>query len=463
MIRATSISFLLVAGMTALAQSPCPTQVLQSSPKESSDLVCLLPQVYGPGGLVGTTEGGPISPTTGHDAHFQNSTVNDFKAINAEIGLQLSQVPLAAPVSGLTFINGIPQETVGLGPVLADRAETIGSHAKFIGFNYEYFDFDKADTINLRNFGAVFSHEYEPCTSNCTTNKDGQSVPLYAQDIIATQNRLNLMVNEFSIVGTYGVSSRWDVSLAVPILQVRMNMDSNATIYNFEPPPVNHNFDPGSTVSGETYISSSNAIFSSHKSAMGIGDVRLRNKVVAWKSDDEKSAFAVGLDVRFPTGDAYNFLGSGTWGVRPFAIFSHASRVAPHFGVGYEGNGQSILEGLVTSQPVTKDHLPDVFSYNAGVDTTMPGLRWLGLSADFMGNSLLSASAIKSAIYTDYVNDTHVDMQSTSASTINEEAVSLGAKIRTNKLLIVGNCLIRVNDAGLHFKPSPLIGVSYTF
>src|SRR6185437_11503437 len=148
------------------------------------------------------------------------------------------------------FINGIPQETVGLGPVLADRAETIGSHAKFIGFNYEYFDFDKADTINLRNFGAVFSHEYEPCTSNCTTNKDGQSVPLYAQDIIATQNRLNLMVNEFSIVGTYGVSSRWDVSLAVPILQVRMNMDSNATIYNFEPPPVNHNFDPGSTVSG---------------------------------------------------------------------------------------------------------------------------------------------------------------------------------------------------------------------
>src|SRR6185437_7515228 len=200
------------------------------------------------------------------------------------------------------------------------------------------------------------------------------------------------------------------------------------------------------------------AIFSSHKSAMGIGDVRLRNKVVAWKSDDEKSAFAVGVDVRFPTGDAYNFLGSGTWGVRPFAIFSHASRVAPHFGVGYEGNGQSILEGLVTSQPVTKDHLPDVFSYNAGVDTTMPGLRWLGLSADFMGNSLLSASAIKSAIYTDYVNDTHVDMQSTSASTINEEAVSLGAKIRTNKLLIVGNCLIRVNDAGLHFKPSPLIG-----
>jgi hypothetical protein len=46
---------------------------------------------------------------------------------------------------------------------------------------------------------------------------------------------------------------------------------------------------------------------------------------------------------------------------------------------------------------------------------------------------------------------------------VNEESVSLGGKIRARKFLFVGNCLIRVNDAGLHFKPSPLAGVSYTF
>jgi hypothetical protein len=46
---------------------------------------------------------------------------------------------------------------------------------------------------------------------------------------------------------------------------------------------------------------------------------------------------------------------------------------------------------------------------------------------------------------------------------VNEEAVSLGAKLRAKKLLIVGNCLIRLNNAGLHYKPSPLLGVSYTF
>jgi hypothetical protein len=470
--RVALMSFALTIGVAALAQSPCPTQVLQgSSATSSSDLLCMIPQQYGAGGLVGSDNGGPLNSTInkGHEAHFQASSVSDFRPINAEIGLQLSQVPLAAPVAGVTFQNGVWQEAVGLGPVLADRAETIGRHTVFLGFNYEYFDFDKADNINLRNFGAVFTHEFEACPGDpnvtgvpCFTNSSGQSVPVYTQDVIATQNKLNLMVNQYSIVATFGLNSKWDASLAVPIVQVRLNMTSNATIYNFEPPPVDHSFASNPSDPGETYIGPSNAIFNNHRSAMGVGDIRLRNKFVVWQSDNEKSSIAAGLDVRFPTGDAYNFLGSGTWGVRPFFIFSHASRVSPHMGAGFEGNGQSILAGDVTTKPIVKDHLADVLSYNAGIDTSLPNLRWLGLSADFLGNSLMNTSRIKGVTTTDYAGNIHPDM-SPSVSTVNEEAVSLGAKIRAKKLLIVGNCLIRVNNAGLHYKPSPLIGVSYTF
>ena len=473
MLNAKSLGFIaiLLFSSRAIAQkSPCATQLLNgSSAVSSSDMLCLIPQVYGPGGLVGTDNGGPLVKTTGHEAHFQASSVSDFRPINAEIGLQLSQVPLAAPVAGVSFQNGVWQESIGLGPVLADRAETIGRHTVFVGFNYEYFDFDRADNINLRNFGAVFSHEFEPCPGDpsltgvpCIINKDNESVPLYSQDVIATVNRLDLMVNQYSVVGTYGLSSRWDISLAVPILQVRMNMISNATIYNFEPPPVNHLFDSSSSESGETYISPSNAVFHNHNSAMGIGDIRLRNKFVAWQSDDEKSSIAAGLDIRFPSGDPYNFTGSGTWGVRPFVIFSHAAQISPHMGAGFESNGQSILAGDVTVQPIAKDHLPDVLSYNVGVDTGLPHVRWLGVSADFIGNSLMSANRIKAASTTDYGGNAHADM-APSMSTVNEAAVSLGAKIRASRLLIVGNCLIRVNNAGLHYKPSPLIGVSYTF
>jgi hypothetical protein len=40
-----------------------PTPTLNPSATFSGDLVCLVPQVYGPGGLLGTNNAGPINPT----------------------------------------------------------------------------------------------------------------------------------------------------------------------------------------------------------------------------------------------------------------------------------------------------------------------------------------------------------------------------------------------------------------
>ena len=194
---------------------------------------------------------------------------------------------------------------------------------------------------------------------------------------------------------------------------------------------------------------------------MGLGDLRLRGKYVAWRDAKEKSAVAVGLDLRLPTGDAYKFLGSGTWGLRPFVIYSYSARVSPHASAGFEGNGNSILAGTVTSQPVTKAALPDVFTYSAGADASV--LRWLGLSADYIGTSLLNAARIETSTFTDYAGHTHENIN-TFVSTVNQANISAGAKVRPMaRLLITGNVLFRLNDAGLHFKPSPLIGVSYTF
>ena len=59
------LSFLLVLAVPCFAQSPCPTQVIRGgnsglpAPVMSPDLICLVPQVYGPGGLVGASNGGP--------------------------------------------------------------------------------------------------------------------------------------------------------------------------------------------------------------------------------------------------------------------------------------------------------------------------------------------------------------------------------------------------------------------
>jgi hypothetical protein len=455
------VTLTLSAG--AVAQSPCPTQeILGSAATRSSDLVCIVPQVYGPGGLVGVDNGGPLVATKFHEVHFQSSSINSLSPINAEIGVQLSQVPLASPVSGFIFANGVMQEATSFGPVLADRAETLGRRRIFVGASYEYFDFDKADGVNLKSFGTVFTHELEPtiCQSIPSTPcLNGE--PIYTNDIVATQNRIDIKVHQVTMVGTYGLSDKLDVSIALPIVDVRVGMTSNATIYNFEPPPVNHMFAPITDNPRETYISPFNAILTNSDSATGIGDLRLRGKYVAWRDAKEKSAVAVGMDLRLPTGDAYKFLGSGTWGLRPFVIYSYSARVSPHASAGFEGNGNSVLAGDVTSQPVTKAHLPDVFTYSAGADASV--LHWLGLSADYIGTSLLNASRLETSTFTDFIGNNHQNI-TTFASTVNQSNISMGAKVRPMaRLLITGNVLFRLNDAGLHFKPSPLIGVSYTF
>jgi Putative MetA-pathway of phenol degradation len=462
-LRVLTILLPLALSAAALAQGPCPTQeILGTAAKRSSDLVCIVPQVYGPGGLVGTDNGGPLTATRFHEVHFQASSINSFGPINAEIGVQLSQVPLASPVSGFIFANGVMQEATSFGPVLADRAETLGKRRIFVGASYEYFDFDKADGVNLKSFGAVFNHELEPticATIPSTPCLNGE--PIYTNDIIATQNRIDVKVHQATLVGTYGLSDRLDVSVALPIIDVRVAMGSNATIYNFEPPPVNHTFAPITDNPRETYISPFNAILTNSDSALGLGDLRLRGKYVAWRDAKEKSAVAVGLDLRLPTGDAYKFLGSGAWGLRPFIIYSYSARVSPHVSAGFEGNGNSILAGNVTTQPVTKAPLPDVFTYSAGADAAV--VRWLGVSADYIGTSLLNASRIQTSTYTDFVGKTHQNID-TFVSTVNQASISAGAKVRpVARLLITGNVLFRLNDAGLHFKPSPLVGVSYTF
>src|ERR1700735_3768482 len=218
---------LLSVSTAALAQSPCPTQeILGSAAKRSSDLVCIVPQVYGPGGLVDVDNGGPLTATKFHEGDFQASSINSFSPINAEIGVQLSQVPLASPVSGFIFANGVMQEATSFGPVLADRAETLGRRRIFVGASYEYFDFDKADSVNLRSFGAVFQHELEPtiCAMNLPNTTCLGGEPVYTRDIVASQNRIDIKVNQVTLVGTYGLSDKLDVSLALPIVNARVAM-----------------------------------------------------------------------------------------------------------------------------------------------------------------------------------------------------------------------------------------------
>jgi hypothetical protein len=478
--RATPLVLLLLAlsSVYLFAQGPCPTASSTNTSTilpRSGSLICLVPQVYGAGGLVGTDHGGPLDPTNafGHTVHFNASSLAGFSPLNAEIGTQLSQLPFASPASGFVFsfkpsLGVVSRQTESLGPILTERAETIGKHKLFVGFSYQYFNFDKVDGVNLRSFNAVFTHENEsnlcqvpspPPFLGC--GSDGE--PRFQHDFISTQNRINLKVHQFTAVASFGLTSRLDLSVAIPILDVRMSMSSDANITSFEtscPGFCIHRFNPvnPNIPTHESFISLSNSIFFNSGSASGIGDVVFRGKFQALKG--EKAGLAVGVDLRFPTGDEENFLGSGTYGERPFVVFSYAGRISPHASFGYEINGNSILAGDITRK--VESHLPNVITYSAGADAGVT--RRLSLSADFLGQALQNARKMSVTTYTDaFVNVTQPNITTTRA-TVNQASIAVGGKVNPiGKLLLTANVLFRLNDAGLHSKPVPLVGVSYTF
>ena len=102
-----------------------------------------------------------------------------------------------------------------------------------------------------------------------------------------------------------------------------------------------------------------------------------------------------------------------------------------------------------------------MLTYSFGADVSIANK--IGLAADFIGDSLLHASKIAATTSTDYGGNVHQDL-STSFDTVHQENVALGIKINPKSdFLITGNVLFRLNDAGLHFKPVPLLGVSYLF
>jgi hypothetical protein len=498
----------------ASAQNVCPL-----NGTSSNKLICLIPQVYGPFGFgfdPATQSSTQSVLFTGdhHAAHFDNDFLATFAPINEAVGIQVSQLPIASPSSGITFQFDkatkleVPTTDESLGPIVGERAGTIGRKKLFIGFSYQYFNFSTIDGQDTKNVPTVLQHQpFSPVPpiipacpppngqSNLTGTKyDGD--PCFVRDYIQTANNIDLRVNQYTFYVTYGITRHLDFSAAIPVLDVRMNVTSNATIVPNSAAPaavgapgnVWHQFNPTNPAIASQCAAAAGAgqaclkaTFSDSGSAVGIGDVVLRGKytIHQW----ERAGIAAGVDVRLPTGDDTNFLGSGSAGVKPFGVFSYKARVSPHAEVGYEFNGDSTLAGnnlVPTNEPLKeKGSLPDRFVYVVGADVVFT--RRLTGAFDIYGQRLFSAPQLISQPYKDFGNcsgatnadavncavytpgTSHPDVAEKIAD-VNITNASLGLKFRAfGNLVVTGNVLLKLDDGGLRTRAIPLVGVSYSF
>ncbi len=487
---------LLLTGASAFGQGPCSSA--------SSKLACVIPQEYGADQPFAFSQAG-LFAFQGHEGHFDTSILNSFRPLTADIGRQANLLPLASPSSGfvLTYdpsLKTFVSSNDSLGPVLGERAETVGRHRLFVGFSYQFFNFNKIDSVDLHNIPVVLTHADDnvdnpghTCSITSAANLNGCA---FVRDVVSTQNSIDLKVNQYTTYVTFGLTRNIDVSAVIPFENVRMNVTSNDTIIlgsdtfhdhlwngctniadpTADPKCLHHTF-PDHAFTGDG-SNPSNA-------ATGIGDVVARVKWNAWHG--ERAGVAAGLDVRLPTGDALNYLGSGSYGVKPFAIFSYRARISPHALVGFEWNTKSIAAGDLGTG--TKASVPNDFAYAVGADAWIT--KWLTGSFDLIGQHVLSTQEVigsqtfgtqklsvvpqqflaNCGACTANPNPNTVARNnltlSANAVSYNVTNASMGVKIRPlgslSKLVVTANVLVRLDEGGLSYKPVPLIGVGYTF
>jgi len=410
----------MVGAVCASAQIP---DVCPYSPQHRSGLACLIPDATAAGKQAG---------------------LGNFNTTVAQV---IGQLPLAVPVSGfvLGFDKklGIPiEENQNLGSVITERGDTIGKYKLFLGFTFQRFTFQSIDGTKLNNLPLVFQ----------TSGQIGYSV-----------NNLSANVNQYTAIAAFGVTDRVDVSVILPFDRVSLSGGHATGTVNVI-----------GSVCTPTNCGASFAGVAAGGSASGVGDMLLSIKGTVIKA--EKSRVAVGLEGRLPTGDAYNLLGSGAYGVKPYVVFSrHAGRFTPHVNVGYQWNGFSVLrinncyfaQTCLNGSGLPTLRLPDDIEYSAGADIGI--VKKVSFVADLVGQRFFNAPRVLKATPLSAPNSTYLPSNATSIgvdnSSYNLDNLGIGLKVNpAGHLIISANALIRLDNNGL--RPArfvPLVGLSYRF
>ena len=152
-----------------------------------------------------------------HSAHFNSDFQSNFSQFGTALVSQLVSVPLPSPASGFTYqldpSTGVFQRsTRSFGPILAERADTIGAGHTSVGFAFQRSTFDSIEDLDLDAVPAVFTH-------------DNAALLGGRQDVVTTVNSISANVSQYTTFFTVGVTNRLDVSVALPIVDTDVTVD----------------------------------------------------------------------------------------------------------------------------------------------------------------------------------------------------------------------------------------------
>jgi hypothetical protein len=393
-----------------------------------------------------------------HTNHF----VPDFdlrvrtpQQINSTIVSQLPTFPVGTSSGGFTYTfdtasGTFSRRSESFGPAFAERALTIGRQRFSFGMNYQRGSYDRLAGRDLHNGDLKFYIRHNDC---CPATAAGTSPlePPFEGDVVAAALSVDLTTNIVAFFGDFGVTDNLDVGVAVPIVSVDLGASVTTTILRLAT--------EGSTppIHGWNEAGSAEKVISSQGSATGLGDILVRAKYNFLRRGP--GGLAAALDLRLPTGEVEELLGTGATQAKFFLIGSTTvGAVNPHFNFGYTVSGEG------------PKNQTDEVNFATGLD--LSATDRLTLSADVIGRTLRDAGRFVDTDSTfQFRTVAGGPLQSRTFTELALEDGNLNLMLGaagfkynpTGNLLVSVNLLFPLSKSGLHDRITPVIGFDYAF
>jgi hypothetical protein len=395
-----------------------------------------------------------VLASTGHQAHFasQPAAQEALRQLNRGIATQLSTFPLSSSSGGFTYsfdqaLGVFTRTSESFGPLFAERALTAGKGKLNFGFNYGRTTYDTFEGNDLGN------GDIKLFLTHSDFNSDGDHLAFWFEgDVIRSDLFLDVTAENSVVFANYGVSDRFDVGISLPYVRVKIDARIHATVDALATggdPFVSHIFPGGSPEED----------FKQVGTAEGFGDLVLRAKYHAIRGDTW--GLAAAADLRLPTGDEDNLLGSGATQAKLYLIASGTGKFSPHANVGYTfSTGGSEATGS----------LPDEFNYTVGFDAAVaPRLTF---TADMIGRTLRNTGRLQEVQQEwQYMRRNDTTTYTTALpelvqveGDLNIVLASVGIRVNPFKnLLISANALFSTGNRGLQDRFTPIVAFDYSF
>jgi len=420
-----------------------------------------------------------------HAAHFKPSPeqLTTPQQFNQQIVTLLSTFPLGSSSGGFTYtydpaLGTFSRTSESFGPIFAERALTIGRQRGSLGVAYQRSKYDTFEGKSLRQREIKFYIQHTDCcgkvTNGAQTGDGSRLNPAFEGDIIEAALALNLTTDTVAFSATYGLTDRLDLGVVVPLVAVDVDASIRARILRL-----------ATTANPDLHVfegdNPDEHIFALSGHRAGLGDVLVRAKYNFLTR--RGGGLAAAIDVRTPTGDESDLLGTGAVQAKVYGIGSIAfGNFSPHLNAGYTYTSRGGLPDV---------SLHDEWNYAAGFDVAVSPR--LTLIADVLGRTIRGQGRLREAdTIFDFVEagpggtggtgggggggggggpTPNRPVEHAAERQFRLEPGNLNLVIGTTgarfnpfrKMLVSANLLFALTSAGLRDRVTPVISVDYSF